>query len=646
MYQTKKKKQYANKTRKNKDISIIKKTNRVFESQLNYPLIKTINNEFKQRMSHEQTSLPSLYKKYKYYYKIKKGENYPKYYIIDNNNKHKCILDLENIGKSNSFFSVSSISFSNDETFMFFSVDTVGNRFHTIYKKDFFSDKLTKIISDVDGDVKISPDCNYIYYLKMNPSMRAHKLFSYDLQTKIHDCLFTEKDDSFSLGLEQSMDRNYIKLYCVSWESTHTYIILNNQCKLLYKKEKDLFYSLIPYLDTWYIIYTKNDTSKIIYTVDNFKTYHTLVHNKSEVEYEECIIKGHYLCCVYKQNGYSHLLTVNLITKKEKYLNFKNPMVSFSFPGLSNLDICNPIVIIDVFSYLQPKKTIEVNCVTNKITTIKTEKINNYQPNKYEEKLLKVNNKLCITMLYRKDKYKKNMKCLLYGYGAYKTNIDPEFDSQLISLLDRGFLYCIAHVRGGGFHGDRWYKEGKLLNKMNTFKDFIECARYLIRNKYTESKKLCIWGRSAGGLLIGATLNMAPELFQFAILGVPFVDVINTMKDNSKPLTLEEYKEWGNPNIKKYESYMEKYDPMRNINLKSNYPNVYIYSNLEDTLVDYKEPFNYYMKMKEADVFKNKEKNLYMNINLKYGHTQSSKRYENLNEQAIIYSMIVKQISN
>ena len=646
MYQTKKKKQYANKTRKNKDISIIKKTNRVFESQLNYPLIKTINNEFKQRMSHEQTSLPSLYKKYKYYYKIKRGENYPKYYIIDNNNKHKCILDLENIGKSNSFFSVSSISFSNDETFMFFSVDTVGNRFHTIYKKDFFSDKLTKIISDVDGDVKISPDCNYMYYLKMNPSMRAHKLFSYDLQTKIHDCLFTEKDDSFSLGLEQSMDRNYIKLYYVSWESTHTYIILNNQCKLLYKKEKDLFYSLIPYLDTWYIIYTKNDTSKIIYTVDNFKTYHTLVHNKSEVEYEECIIKGHYLCCVYKQNGYSHLLTVNLITKKEKYLNFNNPMVSFSFPGLSNLDICNPIVIIDVFSYLQPKKTIEVNCVTNKITTIKTEKINNYQPNKYEEKLIKVNNKLCITMSYRKDKYKKNMKCLLYGYGAYKTNIDPEFDSQLISLLDRGFLYCIAHVRGGGFHGDRWYKEGKLLNKMNTFKDFIECARYLIRNKYTESKKLCIWGRSAGGLLIGATLNMAPELFQFAILGVPFVDVINTMKDNSKPLTLEEYKEWGNPNIKKYESYMEKYDPMRNINLKSNYPNVYIYSNLEDTLVDYKEPFNYYMKMKEADVFKNKEKNLYMNINLKYGHTQSSKRYENLNEQAIIYSMIVKQISN
>ena len=247
MYQTKKKKQYANKTRKNKDISIIKKTNRVFESQLNYPLIKTINNEFKQRMSHEQTSLPSLYKKYKYYYKIKRGENYPKYYIIDNNNKHKCILDLENIGKSNSFFSVSSISFSNDETFMFFSVDTVGNRFHTIYKKDFFSDKLTKIISDVDGDVKISPDCNYMYYLKMNPSMRAHKLFSYDLQTKIHDCLFTEKDDSFSLGLEQSMDRNYIKLYCVSWESTHTYIILNNQCKLLYKKEKDLFYSLIPF---------------------------------------------------------------------------------------------------------------------------------------------------------------------------------------------------------------------------------------------------------------------------------------------------------------------------------------------------------------------------------------------------------------
>lgn len=643
MYQTKKKKQYSNKTRKNKDVSIIKKINSNFESQLNYPLIKSISNEFKQRMVHEHTSIPSLYKKYQYYYKINKGDNYQKYYVIDNE-KHTCILDLESIGKSKSFFSVSGVSFSNDETFMVFSVDTIGNRFHSIYKKDFFSDTIVKIISDVDGDVKISPDCRFIYYLKMNQSMRSHKLFSYDLQTKKHECLFTENDDSFSLGLEQSADRNYINLHCVSWESTHVYVLLNNQCKLVYKKEKDLFYNLIPYLNTWYITYIKNGVSKIIYTEDNFKTYHTLLPNKPNVEYEECIIKGHYLCCIYKKNGYSHLVSVNLITKKEKYFEFKIPMSSFSFPGMSNLDICNPKIIINVYSYLQPNKTIELNCVTNDIKTIHTEKINHYQSNKYGEKLIKVNDKLCITMLYRKDKYKKNMKCLLYGYGAYGTNIDPEFDSNIISLLDRGFIYCIAHVRGGGFHGNNWYKEGKLLKKMNTFKDFIECARYLIRNKYTESKKLAIWGRSAGGLLIGATLNMAPELFQFAVLGVPFVDVINTMKDKSKPLTLEEYKEWGNPYNKKYESYIKKYDPILNIDLKAKYPNVYIYSNLEDTLVEYKEPFHYYMKMKEADVFKNKERNLYMNINLKYGHTQSSKRYENLNEQAIIYSMIVKQI--
>ena len=183
MYQTKKKKQYSNKTRKNKDVSIIKKINSNFESQLNYPLIKSISNEFKQRMVHEHTSIPSLYKKYQYYYKINKGDNYQKYYVIDNE-KHTCILDLESIGKSKSFFSVSGVSFSNDETFMVFSVDTIGNRFHSIYKKDFFSDTIVKIISDVDGDVKISPDCRFIYYLKMNQSMRSHKLFSYDLQTK------------------------------------------------------------------------------------------------------------------------------------------------------------------------------------------------------------------------------------------------------------------------------------------------------------------------------------------------------------------------------------------------------------------------------------------------------------------------------
>ena len=639
---TKKNKTNLNKTRKNRDISFIKKINKEFDSQLDTKLVSKLSKEFKTRMVHDSTSIPSLFNKYSYYTEIKKGENYPKYYVIDDE-KHKCILDLDKIGKSHSFFSVSSITFSNREDMIFYSVDTIGNRFHDIYMKPFFSDKLTKIISDVEGDIQISKDDKCIYYLKMNKSMRPYKLFCYDFEKNNHKCMFTEDDETFSLSLSGTTDRNHVLLTSFSWESSYTHNIENDGCKLLYKKEKDLYYSVDSYNDTWYIMYTKNNTSKIISTTD-FKNYSTILPNKENIEYQEFIIKSHYLCCVYKENGLDHLLSIDLVTKKATHFKFNNPIASFSIPSLSNLDVCSPKIIMNVYSNLQPKKTIELNCVTNKIETIKTTKIKGYNEDKYREKMIYVNDKLCLTMLYRKDKYKKNMKCLLNGYGAYGTNDDPYFDSKAVSLLDRGFLFCTAHVRGSGFYGNKWHKDGKLLNKINTFKDFIECGKYLVKNNYTSREKLAIWGRSAGGLLIGAVLNMEPELFKFAVLGVPFVDVINTMKDTSKPLTTEEYKEWGNPNVKKYYNYIKKYDPIRNIDMKAKYPNIYIYSNLEDTLVEYKEPLNYYMKIKDADVFKNKERNLLMHINLKYGHMQSSKRYEGLDEFGVYYSMIINQL--
>lgn len=640
---TKKNKTKLNKTRKKNDIAVIKRINKEFDSQLDTKLVTKLSKEFKTRMVHDSTTIPSLFKKYSYYTEIKKGENYPKYYIIDYNNKHHCILDLDKIGKSFSFFSVSSVTFSNSEDMIFYTVDTVGNRYHNIYMKSFFDDKITKIISDVEGDIQLSRDDKQIYYLKMNKSMRAYKLFCYNIEKKKHTCIFTENDETFSLNISSTTDRNHILLLSFSWESSHVFNVENNKCTLLYKKEKDLYYSVDTYANTWYIMYVKNDVSKILSTTD-FKSYSTILSNKENVEYQEFIIKSHYLCCIYKEKGLNHLLSVDLITKKINYFKFSNPSASFDIPYLSNLDICNPKLILNVYSNLQPKKTIELNCVNSKINTLKTTKIKGYTEDKYSEKLIHVNDKLCLTMLYKKDKYKKNMKCLLNGYGAYGTNDDPYFDSKIVSLLDRGFLFCTAHVRGSGFHGNKWHKDGKLLNKINTFKDFIECAKYLVKNKYTNREKLAIWGRSAGGLLIGAVLNMEPELFKFAILGVPFVDVINTMKDTSKPLTTEEYKEWGNPNNKKYYDYIKKYDPILNIDMKAKYPNIYIYSNLEDTLVEYKEPLKYYMKIKDADVFKSKERNLLMHINLKYGHMQSSKRYEGLDEFGVYYSLIINQL--
>ncbi len=640
---TKKKKIIFNKTKKNRDLFLIKNANSIFDSQKDKQLITTLSNEFEKHMIHSTSTIPSLFKKYKYYNEIQKGDNYVKLFVIDNN-QHKCILDLEKLGHKYDFFSPSSIEFSNNEEFIIFSVDFVGDRYHTIFMKHYFDDTVIKLIDSVDGNTVISPNNNEIYYLKMNKSMRPYQLYSYNVQTKKHSLIYTEKDHSFSLSVHLTNTRSHVLLHCESWNSSHTYMIQNNTCTLLYKKEKDLYYSVLCYQDYWYFMILKKNISKIIYT-NNFKNYHTLLPNKNEIEYNNFIIKGNFLCAVFRKNGQNNLINVNLLTKKTKTIHFnKKNQYSFDFPELSNLNLHDSNVIINVSSHLQSKKVVNLDCVSNTTKLLKNEKIPNYDEDLYESKLLHVNKKLCITIMYKKSKFDKNMKCVLYAYGAYGVEIEPEFDHKIISLLNRGFLYCIAHVRGGGFHGNRWYMDGKLLKKKNTFNDFILCAKYLIKNNYTQSNKLAIWGRSAGGLTIGASLNIEPELFELAILGVPFVDVLNTMKDKSKPLTLEEYKEWGNPNIKKYESYIKSYDPVQNIRPKEKYPSIYIYSNMEDTLVEYKEPLKYYMLMKNVDVFSNNKRKLLMNINMKYGHVQSSKRYENNTEDATHYSIIINQI--
>ena len=217
----------------------------------------------------------------------------------------------------------------------------------------------------------------------------------------------------------------------------------------------------------------------------------------------------------------------------------------------------------------------------------------------------------------------------------------PDFNKYLPSLLDRGYLYCIAHLRGGGYGGYEWYKDGKMLRKQNTFRDYIACAEYLIGRELTAPGKLVAWGESAGGLTIAASLNLRPELFQLALLGVPFVDVLSEMCDSSTPLTTEEYDEWGDPHDKKYFDYMRQYDPIRNIDLAKDYPNMYIYSNRDDSLVGYWVPYNYYMKVKEADVFVSGEKSIMINIEMDYGHTGGTSPSDKRAEMSNIYTVIL-----
>lgn len=246
-------------------------------------------------------------------------------------------------------------------------------------------------------------------------------------------------------------------------------------------------------------------------------------------------------------------------------------------------------------------------------------------------------------MISSRNNSLKNKNCLLYGYGSYGMNIEPKFDTSIISLLDRGFIYCVAHIRGSSINGYKSWLDGKMMNKKNTFKDFIDAANWLISKKYTSSEKLTIWGRSAGGLLIGNVINTNPQLANMAILGVPFVDVIGTMTDSCQPLVTEEYEEWGNPENSSVYDYMESYDPMSNINLKLDYPNLFIYSNINDTNVTYHQVLKYFERIKNSAVFSAQDKFALLKINLKYGHAQASKKSERRKERAEIFSLIIKQ---
>ena len=320
----------------------------------------------------------------------------------------------------------------------------------------------------------------------------------------------------------------------------------------------------------------------------------------------------------------------------------------------SNMNVYNTQLVIGYETYIRPLSwtTIDLGKLQEKHRAVldisKAEyipeyPIGNYHMSNYGIKILSVNKSgLKITMLYNFKTIKtRNNKCILWGYGAYGTVDGPEFNEYIPSLLDRGYIYCIAHIRGGGYNGFDWYNKGKMLHKKNTFLDYIACAEYLIGRKLTSPAQLIAWGASAGGLTVAAALNIRPELFNLAIMGVPFVDIISEMCDSSTPLTTEEYKEWGDPNNKKYFNYMLQYDPIRNIDLKKNYPNIYIYSNREDALVGYWVPYNYYMKMKEAEVFTSGKRSIMINIELNYGHTGGTSRKDTQRENAELYSVII-----
>lgn len=593
--------------------------------------------------------------KYYYFSKTIENKSYPIHFRINQKTKKReIILDQNLLAKNKKTFDLKNFKITDDHKYMSYGLDLSGKEKYKI----FIINVDTK--DEIDHNIPIIPYASYlwnkntIYYSLGTKENRINQIWLYDIISKKNKLIYKNDNNLVSVGINRTTDRKYFIISANSFDTSDIYYFTDNNHKLnqFTKKIDKLIYTIYHHENNFFILTNKDNSTnfKIMITSSN----KTNIENwKDFIPYNDNIyikflhILKNFLIISFKENGNSYLKVINYINNK---YDVKNSYIiklddKTSNISLLSLDIYDTNkIIFKQESLKNPNIYFKYNLLTKEKKLLKKKNIPNYNPNDYTtERKFAISidgTKIPMSIIYKTELIKKDgtNPLYLYGYGAYGITVNPIFKSSILPLINRGFIYVIAHVRGGSFLGYKWYEDGKMLNKMNSFKDFISCAKYLINNNYTNNKGITIEGRSAGGLLVGAAMTMEPELFRTVIAGVPFVDVLNTMIDPSIPLTTSEWKQWGNPNDKKYFDYIKKYSPYDNINF-SKYPNILLLSGLNDPRVQYWEPSKFTAKLR----YYNKSKNLILlKTELDQGHFGSIDRYKYLNEIAFNYSFIFK----
>ena len=463
--------------------------------------------------------------------------------------------------------------------------------------------------------------------------------------------VFNEKDDTFNVSVSKEKSRKYI---IIGSESTLTteYRILNSDTPdgefvVFQPRVRGLEYSISHFGDSFYILTNKDKATnfKLMKTPEKAtakENWKDVIAHRKDVLLEDIEIFRNYLVVEERSNGLNHIRIMPWSGAGEYYLPFGSE--TYNAYTTTNVDFDTDILRYSYQSLATPSSVVNFNMKTKEKEIKKEQEVlgGKFDKNNYIEERVWATatdgTKVPISLVYRKG-LKKDGKnpLLLYSYGSYGVTMDTYFSSTRLSILDRGFVFAIAHIRGGEDLGRQWYEDGKLLKKKNTFTDFIDCSKFLIQEKYTSPKHLYAEGGSAGGLLMGAVVNMAPELYNGVIAQVPFVDVISTMLDDTIPLTTGEYDEWGNPNVKKYYDYMLSYSPYDNVK-EQNYPNMFVSTGLHDSQVQYWEPAKWVAKLRTKKI---NDTVLYLNTNMDAGHGGASGRFEAIKELAKEYSFLL-----
>ncbi len=613
--------------------------------------------EMKSRIKEDDESVP--YKKNNYYYttRFEIGNQYPIYARKKDSldAKDEIMFDVNKLAEGYNYYKLSGLSVSPNNNLVSFGVDTVSRRIYTLQFKNLITGEIyPDKIENTTGSASWASDNKTVFYTQKNPiTLRSEKIFRHVLGTDpINDVeVFHEKDEAFSTFAYRTKSEKYIIIGSSSTVSTEYRILeadnATGEFRVFQPRERDLEYNIAHYKNHFYI-HTNKDKAinfKLMKTSEEKtlkENWFDVIPHREEVFLEDISIFKDFLVVEERSNGLNKIRIIYWDNSEDYYLPFEEE--TYSAGVYFNPEFDTNCIRYGYNSMTTPSSVIDFNVIT-KTKEIKKEQLvlgGKFKKDNYKSERIWATaidgTKIPISIVYHKNTtLTKQTPLLLYGYGSYGITIDAGFSITRLSLLDRGFVFAIAHVRGSEYLGRKWYENGKLLNKKNTFTDFIDCAKFLIENKYTSENHLYASGGSAGGLLMGAIINMNPELFHGILASVPFVDVVTTMLDDSIPLTTGEYDEWGNPNEKVYYDYMKSYSPYDNI-VQQNYPNLLITTGLNDSQVQYFEPAKWIAKLRELKTDKNI---LCMHTDMEVGHGGASGRFDALKEVARDYSFIL-----
>jgi oligopeptidase B len=619
------------------------------------PLQEKLYNEMLSHIKQTDTNVPYRYGNSFYYSRTEEGKQYPIFCRKKGSTdaSEEILLDVNELAKGQQFMSVGDFAPSDDGNLLAYSTDNTGYRQYVLHIKDLRTGQLfPERIERVTSIVWANDNKTLFYVTEDAVTKRSDKFFRHALGTDKNDLVYDEKDELFDIGVGRSLDKRVIFLHSFSKTSNEARYLRaedpNGTFKVILPREKDHEYDVDYRNNLLYIRTNKRAKNFRIVTAPlsdpSEKNWKEFVAHNPAVKLDGITLFANHAVLSEWENGLQQLEVIDFKTNKRQRIKFPEPVYSTFLSA--NREFDTNVVRYTYNSLVTPNSVFDYDMNTGKSTLLKeTEVPGGFDRNNYQSERVFATasdgTRIPMSMVYRKGvKLDGSAPLLLYGYGSYGYSIPPTFSSTRLSLLDRGVIFVIGHIRGGGELGEEWRQAGRMMNKMNTFTDFIACAETLIKMKYTSKDRLVIQGGSAGGLLMGVVSNLRPDLFKAVVSQVPFVDVLNTMLDASLPLTTSEYIEWGNPNEKPAFDYIKTYSPYDNI-AKKDYPAMLVKVSVNDSQVPYWEGAKLVAKLR---AMKTDHNPLLLKVNFGAGHGGSSGRYDALRETAFDYAFMLWQM--